>query len=463
MSFTVRLVAGRDRTGMTQDERSRRGHAPLAEKVAAELARLTTDLPGGAPLGVAVSGGGDSMALLHLAAPWARREGRPLVVFTVDHGLRPREEIGREIALVRRAAERLGLPHRVLPWRGWTGRGNLQAAARAARYRLLAEAAREEGAAAVLLGHTQDDQAETVLMRLGRGAGARGLSAMMPRSAREGMIWLRPLLGTGREALRAWLEAREIVWAEDPSNAETAFERIRTRQALDRLREAGIDPAAFALTARRLARADAALEATTDALVRTALRVRPAGSVALDPAAFLAAPEEVALRLLMRVLARLGRLPRHREAEAALERLRQGERLTLGQCLVRPGEDGIRIIREWRHAEGAMLPPGPWDRRWEIRPSPGAVMPPPAERPRVAALGPAGLAELRRRLAGEARPFRLPAAVTGAELEASPALRAADGRLVAVPLAGWALPEGRIWRAELRITADDFVRSNLSH
>ncbi len=448
---------------MKRNENGPERHDSLAGQVAAELARLTADLPAGAPLGVAVSGGGDSMALVHLAAPWAREAGRSLVVFTVDHGLRPPAEIAREIALVRAAAGRLGLPHRVLPWRGWKGRGNLQAAARAARYALLAAAAREEGAVAVLLGHTQDDQAETVLMRLGRGAGTRGLSAMTPRHLREGMTWLRPLLGVRRAELRAWLRAHAVGWAEDPSNADPSFERVRIREALGRLGETGIDPAAVARSARRLARADAALEAMTDALAREALAVRPAGGVALDLRAFLAAPEEPALRLLMRVLARIGRLPRHREAETALERLQRGERVTLGQCLVRPEGHEIRIVREWRHAQGPTLPPGPWDRRWEIRPVPGAPLPPPAGRPRVAALGPAGLAHIRGRPAGEGRAFRPPAGASAAELRASPALWSADGRLLAAPVAGWVLPEGRLWRAHLRIAADDFVKSNLSH
>ena len=154
-----------------------------------------------ARLGVAVSGGSDSLALLHLLHDRIRTG---LAAVTVDHRLRP--ESASEALHVARLCERLGVPHDVLQRTGWDGRGNLQDQARRSRTSLIADWARSCGIEAVALGHTADDQAETVLMRLARAAGVDGLSGMAPRHAQEGIEWHRPLLTCGREALREVLQ-----------------------------------------------------------------------------------------------------------------------------------------------------------------------------------------------------------------------------------------------------------------
>ena len=149
------------------------------------------DSAGSGPLGVAVSGGGDSVALLLMLATVAR--GRPLAAVTVDHGLRP--ESGDEAAAVEALCAARGIPHATLRWNGWDGAGNLQDRARQARRTLIGAWARANGIGAVALGHTLDDQAETFLMRLARGSGVDGLSGMAPATRAEGVLWLRPLLG----------------------------------------------------------------------------------------------------------------------------------------------------------------------------------------------------------------------------------------------------------------------------
>lgn len=131
------------------------------------------------------------MALLSLLHRLSAAAGTHLEAVTVDHGLRP--EAAEEAVFVARYAGTLGLRHETLRWRGWDGQGNLQNAAREARYRLMADWAERRGLPCVALGHTADDQAETVLMRLARRAGVDGLSAMAPRSDRHGITWLRPL------------------------------------------------------------------------------------------------------------------------------------------------------------------------------------------------------------------------------------------------------------------------------
>ena len=139
---------------------------------------------------------------------------------TVDHGLRPGS--GDEARQAGAAAQALGIPHEVLLWQR-AGSGNLMAAARDARLRLLSDWAHRHGLAAVVLGHTQDDQAETLMMRLNRGAGVDGLAAMAPLRAALGIRWLRPMLGLSRADLRHWLTARGIGWVDDPSNLNDDF------------------------------------------------------------------------------------------------------------------------------------------------------------------------------------------------------------------------------------------------
>ena len=169
-------------------------------------------------LGVAVSGGGDSMACLDLMLWHGREQGFPVEAVTVDHGLRA--EARDEIALVAAYCAERGVPHHVLRW-DWDRAGNLQAEARIARYRLIGDWARGQGVDMVALGHTRDDVAETFLMRLARASGIDGLSAMERRFKREAVTWIRPIIGAGRSDWRMYLERHGIGWAEDPSTGNT--------------------------------------------------------------------------------------------------------------------------------------------------------------------------------------------------------------------------------------------------
>lgn len=188
-------------------------------------------LPAGrGPVALAVSGGGDSMALLTLAseAPAAGR-GR-ILVLTVDHGLR--EEARDEAEAVASHCAALGIAHRVLRWTGEKPANGLMAAARQARYSLLAGAAEQDGCCMVLTGHTLDDQIETLAMRSSRGGGP-GMAGIAPATLHAGRTWFaRPLLGLRRAELRALLRDRGVAWAEDPSNRDERFERPRWRAML---------------------------------------------------------------------------------------------------------------------------------------------------------------------------------------------------------------------------------------
>ena len=256
---------------------------------------------------LAVSGGPDSVALMWLAARWRRglKRGPRLIAVTVDHGLR--KDAAREARDVKRLARELGIEHRTLRWQGPKPRTGVQAAAREARYRLLAKAARASGAMHVATAHTRDDQAETLLMRLLRGSGISGLSAMAADTERGGVRLLRPLLEISKAELIATLQAAGVVFADDPSNRDPAFTRPRLRALMPVLAEEGADARTLARLALRLARANAAVEVLADGAERfLTLTDRDAALGGYDARSFAALPEEIRLRLLKRAIDRCG-------------------------------------------------------------------------------------------------------------------------------------------------------------
>jgi tRNA(Ile)-lysidine synthase len=261
---------------------------------------------------LAVSGGPDSIALMWLAARWRRAlaRGPRLIAVTVDHGLRAAS--AREARDVKRLAQALDLPHRTMRWTGTKPTSGLPAAARAARYRLLAKAARDHGAVHVLTAHTRDDQAETLLMRMFRGSGIAGLGAMARQSRRDGVVLARPFLHISKSQLVATLTKARIAFADDPTNHDTNFTRPRLRALMPALAAEGGDARNLARLAARLARANAAVEVLADGAERyLALR---AGDVArpglnrkiFDFKAFASIPEEIRVRLLQRAIDRFG-------------------------------------------------------------------------------------------------------------------------------------------------------------
>ena len=185
---------------------------------------------------LAVSGGADSTALMWLAARWRQSQAGPEIsVATIDHALRP--EAAGECERVAERARRLGFSCLIRRRSGPALQSRLQEQARAARYALLAEAATELGAQALVTAHTLDDQAETVLMRLGHGSTVDGLAAMRGQSllATAGgtrLALIRPLLSVPKARLIATLETAGIDWIEDPSNSDARFERVRLRRAM---------------------------------------------------------------------------------------------------------------------------------------------------------------------------------------------------------------------------------------
>ncbi|HET9715546.1 MAG TPA: tRNA lysidine(34) synthetase TilS [Pseudolabrys sp.] len=304
----------------------------------AEAAAIFSDLRALPVLILAVSGGPDSTALMFLAARW--RDGlkvKPrLLAVTVDHGLR--KESKSEAAAVARLARKYRIAHRTLRWMGPKPLTGVQEAARIGRYALLEEAARQAGASHILTGHTLDDQAETVLLRMSRGSGLAGLGGMkrvsvIPRreavrqnfgsqalqkplsrsdpprqcAGKPQICLVRPLLEIPKTRLIMTLQQAKIPYAEDSSNRSMAFARVRMRDLMKALAGEGLDAAQLARLARRLRRADCAIEATVDRTWDELVVELPGPlSLAMEARRFVGLPAEIALRLLGRALDHVG-------------------------------------------------------------------------------------------------------------------------------------------------------------
>lgn len=273
---------------------------------ASEAKALFAGWKDAATLVLAVSGGPDSVALMWLAARWRKSfsRGPRLIAVTVDHGLR--KDAAREAREVKRLARNLAIEHRTLRWTGDKPNRGVPAAAREARYRLLAGAARAARARHVLTAHTRDDQAETLLMRLLRGSGIAGLSAMTRESERDGILLARPLLDVPKARLVATLNKARIAFADDPTNRDPAFTRPRLRALLPLLAAEGGDARGLARLASRLARANAAVEVLADGAERYLALSSDRSLPGFDARAFAGLPEEIRLRLLRRGLDRVG-------------------------------------------------------------------------------------------------------------------------------------------------------------
>jgi tRNA(Ile)-lysidine synthase len=364
----------------------------------AEADVILADLIDQPALVLAVSGGPDSTALMWLAARWRKRQrrGPKLIAVTVDHALRP--EARREAAAVKRLAKRLGIVHRTLRWTGKKPTTGLQQKAREARYRLIAAAAVRVRATCVLTAHTIDDQAETILFRLARGSGLAGLAGMarvrplahVPakwapvrrkgRAPRDdlmpttGVFLVRPLLDLPKSRLVATLRAAGIPAADDPSNHDPRFARTRLRAVMPALAREGLAASRFALLARRVRRADAAIElavaAAAASLSDGAWPER--GPIDFPARDFAALPAEVALRLLGRAIARvgnegpveLGKLEALADAMAAAGGRPGRFRRTLAGAAVSLADGRITVERAPpRRNRGALADPQPRGRR----------------------------------------------------------------------------------------------------
>lgn len=241
--------------------------------------------------------------------------------------------------------------------------GNLMDAARRARMGLIRDWAASHGIGTVALGHTRDDQAETVLMGLGRGAGLSGLSGMRPEWEEGGVWFYRPLLAAGRDELRDWLRSRGIGWIEDPTNENARFTRVKARKVLAELGPLGITAKRLADVAGNLARAQESLELMI-AAVSGSLVEEQAGALRLAEG-FFEQPVEVMRQVVLACLAWLSGdnyAPRAEAVRQLLLAMDAGRDATLAGCRFRQGW----LMREPRAVGGPVAVGALWDGRWRV-------------------------------------------------------------------------------------------------
>ncbi|SFR57683.1 tRNA lysidine(34) synthetase TilS [Litoreibacter janthinus] len=397
------------------------------------LNRLTP----GTLIGVAVSGGGDSMALLHLML----KAGARVSVATVNHNLR--DEAADEAQAVGAFCSAHDVPHEILHWH-WDGTGNLQDCARRGRYGLLAEWAKRVGAAGVAVGHTADDNIETFLMELSRGAGLDGLSAMSREFKRDGVTFHRPMLHLRRSDLRDVLQEADITWSDDPSNDDPSYHRIRLRQHMAALEAAG-------LSAQMILTSIGHLHDTRRGLVEN-LAQELDGHFKLDRGDLCfelswleqlsTEPQRRVLNCALRFVSGQDYAPRGAKLMRVLADLRQ--KAVLHGCVLTSAGDTLRVAREYGAVSELRVPTTEcWDGRWRVEG-------PHTHSTEIAALGETGLAQC-----GDVwRDAGLPRV----SLLASPAVWDGDV-LLSAPLAGW----DNGWRLMPRQHDQDFREFVLSH
>ncbi len=346
---------------------------------ARESDRLFDPVAGEKSIGLAVSGGTDSLALMILVRDWLQGSGAGIrgpkvFVYSVDHGLRP--EAGAECEKVRDIALDFGFEHRILVWRGKKPGTGLQVSARRARYGLIGRQMEVDGARILLSGHHMDDQAETVLMRLARGSGLNGLRGMESFSEVEGVRVFRPLLALGRQDLVKIVEQAGLEPCHDPSNEDLGFERVRWRKFLARNGEKGLDGANLARFAARMGRAQRALEVFCHQRYEELVEWNQFGVQMICRERFLEQPCEIAIRLLGEMIYRASGGRSHGELsqlETLLQHVRKdgfsGE--VTGGCVIALHGGKVAVFREVSRIRDTryVLAPGEsivWDGRFVV-------------------------------------------------------------------------------------------------
>ncbi|MCL4162609.1 UNVERIFIED_CONTAM: hypothetical protein GTU68_007519, partial [Idotea baltica] len=307
------------------------------------------------------------MALLHVAWRWSKLAGVPIEAVTVNHGLRA--EAVDEAAMVSSICADLGIPHTTLHWDGKAARGNLAAAGREARYRLMGEWAQERGILGVLVGHNVDDIAETFLMRLARKSGVDGLAMMRPTFRRDGIEWARPFWHHERAELRDYLRRHDVRWIEDPTNEDDSYERPKARKVLAELAPLGITVDTLMSVATLQSDARYTLEHYTR---QEAERVvtQEQGDIVIERRVYPPVPLEIERRLLVAAFKSVGQADHPPRNEAMLDLeigLGTSGKHTLAGCIVTQDKHHTRIARELNAVKDLSCPSDHiWDNRWAI-------------------------------------------------------------------------------------------------
>jgi tRNA(Ile)-lysidine synthase len=404
-----------------------------SEKLTASLLSLGLDAP--APhIAVAVSGGGDSLALTLLLNDWANARGGKILALTVDHGLR--DGSAAEAAALNAELKKRGIAHEILNWQGDKPSSHIQERAREMRYKLLAQKCAEAGFDTLAVAHNAEDRMETFWMRLAHGSGLDGLAGMAASVQKENLRIIRPLLDFSRAELRDVCAAYGATWAEDPSNTNEKFLRPRLRGFEDMLAAEGLTPQRLALTLQKLGDARGALQSVTARALAAATH-HDAGYVTIAPAALLNEHADIQRRMLSQILHAVAPQD-YRAGHDALEHLRADiaretfNGSTVAGCEIFPSKGVLVFCREL----AASAAPAPlqngmvWDGRFRVSGYPVH------ESLTIGVAGEAGVSILRKQAAQDAALARVLAPVPAKLLRVFAGIWHGQN-LVAVPHLSW--------------------------
>ena len=320
---------------------------------------------------VGVSGGADSLALVYLMQEWAQKKQKKIVALTVNHGLRP--EAGAEAEYVAKLMKEAKIEHHILLWQGEKPENGVEEAAREARYALLGAWCAAHGVKSLVIAHHRRDQAETFLMRLQRGSGVDGLAGMAPVFVREGLKIYRPLLQMAPEDLQKYLADKQISWVEDPSNQSDEYLRVRIRKLLPELEERiGLSVERINATAARMSRVRDYLEKQTDKFIKAQVKNWSDCAFSFSLKEFSALHEELALRVLSRLLKIVGDkiyAPRFEDLQRLYQALRTPnyQARTLLGCEILLQQGKVWIVPELKGA--VILSKQDWEDFCESKPA----------------------------------------------------------------------------------------------
>jgi tRNA(Ile)-lysidine synthase len=325
--------------------------------------------------GVAVSGGSDSIALLHMLADWEFDKKPDIMVASVDHGLRTESQ--SEIKFVKEICKKKKIKHFSLRVTAnlLNAGGNLQENARIERYELLKNWAVEQKLQCVLVGHTLDDQEETLLMRFFRGSGVDGLVSMQKKVFKSDILWIRPLLKFRREELQHYLKINKHCWVDDPSNYDKKYLRVRIRELLQQLRRDNLLTSNFVKTSEHMSRASKLLKKRANSDANNLLSFDEAGQITFDSTKFLELFEDTQYRILAGIISWFSGTvykPRFSQLEHLYCKLVQNKDLaglTLGGTIFRKRKGVVTVVREFASVESVYVVKDQdfiWDNRWLI-------------------------------------------------------------------------------------------------
>ena len=329
------------------------------------------DIPKG-DIGVGVSGGGDSMALLHLSAEWAEENKRKIKAVTIDHGLRSSSL--SECVHVKKISEKLSIEHTTLKWLAKPS-GNLQNAARNARHELFLDWTKKSKLSVVLLGHTMDDNAETIMIKLIRGSGIDGLAGISKNKKINELAIFRPLINITRDDLRKYLIMKNIQWIDEPSNFDERFERIKVRNLLPKLSDFGLTAKKLIALSSHMNRAKEALNGEVLRFAKQHVQQKNWGDLEIKLDEFIKIPKEYQFRLLSAALLWIsGKVyrPRFNSLERliiALNSSSLGRGSCLMGCLIKCDEEKIILSREFSaisKPSQAVKSKFLWEKHWQL-------------------------------------------------------------------------------------------------